>query len=247
MRSSPNHKVAMLIGYKQQWLSIRDRAPVDVANALGVKEVRPAACDEGLACVNGRSRDDGRFVYVTPALGRWTLAVGGLSGIPQAGNPSWVPFLENLSAKLGHVQYFGTHRVTGYVAWAKSEGGRLVRAYAYSGESDETLVNLGSPTPEEIELGMDFLDERIATEDEAEAHANRVNKLQDQINSYILKNDRNTINIYEHMIIENFLNSYDMKIPNESSVMLIAGQWSFDPTRREDIGAIKECGLLGLL
>jgi hypothetical protein len=245
MTHSSNPEGFVPFGYKQHWLAVRDKDSSAVAGALGLQEVCAVAFAEGIARLDGTGPDVDRTVFVTPAIGRWTLAVGGTRVIPQARNQDWIPFLERLSVSLGHVQYFGTHRVVGYVAWARSENGRLVRAYAYSGESGETLVNLGQPTPEEKELGIDFLDERSASEDEIKAHEGRVSDLERAIHQYMHDRDPETLNEQEKNIVERFIRKYDVTVPDETSVILVAGLWSIDPTRLE--GGVAGLGLLGRL
>jgi hypothetical protein len=238
-------------GYKQHWLAVRGKDPSAVADALCLYDVRAVTFSEGIARLDGRGPDVARSVFVTPTIAHWTLVVAGTHGIPAAWNPSWIPFLDRLSARLGHVQYFGTHRVVGYVAWARSENGNLVRAYAYSGESDKTLANLGEPTPEEKVLGIDFLDERSASEDEFEAHERRVNDLRRAIDQFMLDRDPDSlrdldaISESDKLILDCLISRYDMTVPNESSVMLVAGRWSIDPTRLE--GGVAGLGLLGRL
>ena len=44
--------------------------------------------------------------------------------------------------------------------WAKAVAGSLIRGYGYVGESGETFWDEGALTPEEVELGFAFFDER---------------------------------------------------------------------------------------
>jgi hypothetical protein len=219
--------------------------PSTVADALGLRGVRSARFSEGITLLDSSGPEVDRAVFVTPAIAGWTLAVGGVRAMPHAGHPDWVPFLDRLSSSLGHVQYFGTHRVVGYVAWARSENGRLIRAYAYSGESGETLVNLGRPTPEEEELGIDFLDERSATEEEIGAHERRRTELERAIDRYTLDRDPESLSESEMRIAQGLINKYDMTVPNETSVTLVAGRWSIDPTQLGERGGAAARGLLG--
>jgi hypothetical protein len=91
-------------------------------------------------------------VFITPEVAGWVFAVA--ATFPDAGSPEFLPWLEGLSRRLGEVQYFGTHRMVEYHAWARAEQGRIVRAYGWSGERGETLVDVGPRSPEEIELGL---------------------------------------------------------------------------------------------
>ena len=58
------------------------------------------------------------------------------------------------------VQSFSTHRIVEYHAWAKAEGGELRRAYAYSGESGVTILDIGEASEQEHTLGFHVFDER---------------------------------------------------------------------------------------
>jgi len=166
----PDHPVAF--GYKQRWLAVRDRDPQSVADALGLEDTKPSTWREGIERAYDRYRrraGECAEVFVSPPVLGWTLAVGGVGVIPEVMMPTFVPFLCSLSATLGHVQYFGNHRVSCFAAWAKAEDGRIVRAY---GAVDYTTrVNIGAPTPEEIELGFDFLDEKAPPSEVAEHKA----------------------------------------------------------------------------
>lgn len=232
-------------GFKQHWLAIPDSDPSAVATALGLRKIRPATWAEGIARLDGAEPNIDQTVFVAPPIERWTLAIAGTRGIPQAEDPNWIPFLEHLSASQGHVQYLGTHRIVGYVAWARAENGRLVRAFAYSGESGRTLVNLGQPTLEESELGIDFLDERTASDNEIKAHKERTTELERAIHQYTLQREPETLNELERSIVDRLINKYNMSLPSEDSVMLVAGLWSIDPSQLEHLGEVAELGLLG--
>jgi hypothetical protein len=64
-------------------------------------------------------------------------------------------FVVDLSRKLGQVQFFSASRILHRHAWVRVEGGRVVRAYAWAGE---TLWSQGPRTPAEKELGLKCFD-----------------------------------------------------------------------------------------
>lgn len=70
--------------------------------------------------------------------------------------------LLRLSDLFGSALVFATHRVVGYQVWAKAVGGSLVRGYGFVGESGRTFWDEGEMTPEELELGFAFFDNRCA-------------------------------------------------------------------------------------
>src|SRR5262245_24448946 len=140
-----------------------------LAGALGLGEVADSMWKEGINRSYVRGWRRGWWeVFVSPPVLGWILAVGGLGALPLPDYPDWLPWLCSMSKKLGHVQSFGTLRVNDAAYWAKVEDGRIIRAYGYV--DGQTLANEGAPTPEEIALGFDFLDERWATPAEVSAH-----------------------------------------------------------------------------
>ncbi|MEN6627568.1 MAG: hypothetical protein ABFD69_15195 [Candidatus Sumerlaeia bacterium] len=138
-------------GYKCAWLAIRTGEPEKVVEALGLTEVRPCSWAEGIKVAYiGR-------VFVSPPVNGWVFAVS--FAFPS--EPETIaPFLEEVGGHFDEVQYFGTHRVVEYHAWALARAGKIVRAYAYLGERGETLWDVGPKTPGELELGVNFFDER---------------------------------------------------------------------------------------
>jgi hypothetical protein len=59
-----------------------------------------------------------------------------------------------LANKFDDVQFFGSHRVVDFVAWARAVNGRPIRVFAWSGSDGEVLANFGEQTPEEAKLGF---------------------------------------------------------------------------------------------
>jgi hypothetical protein len=141
----PPEEFPVSFGYKTAWLAIDTEDTPAVVEALGLRNLRLATWGEGLY----------RATFVSPPVLGWTLVEGVR---PEAGDPRLLPFLEGLSERFGEVQYFGTHRVVDYHAWAKAVDGRVVRAYGWLGERGELLLDVGPKTLEEEELGFRFID-----------------------------------------------------------------------------------------
>ncbi len=142
-------------GYKCQWLVLKSEETQAVVTELRLRRVAPANWTMGI---------DGAYsnkIFVSPVLGQWVLAIG--RKLPDAGDThhpdKMTPMLIELSKIFQEVQYFGTHRMVEYHAWAKARQGEIVRAYAYLGETGTTLWNKGDKTTEEVELGLSFVDE----------------------------------------------------------------------------------------
>jgi len=125
------------------WLAVRSRNLPAVQAALGLSNPRPCSWLEGIV------RE--QKLFIAPPVNGWILVVG--SGLPDAGDDvdATFCFLLGLSRKLGHVQFFAANRVLGHHAWAMAEAGRVVRAYAWAGQ---TLWNQGVKTRAELELGL---------------------------------------------------------------------------------------------
>lgn len=150
-------------GYKTTWLAIKSDNAQTVVTALNLNEVYRSSWKAGMAAAYAGS------IFVTPPLKKWVLVVG---NIPSSGNDRHpdlcTPFLLNLGQRFSDVQFFASHRVTGYYAWARLIEGQIVRQFSWF----ETIRwNVGSPTSEEIMLGLEFPDSNQVDwpEDEDEA------------------------------------------------------------------------------
>jgi hypothetical protein len=143
-------------GYKCAWLAIKDASPESVIAALSLTAVRTCNWQRGVAAAYELGGD----VFVTQPIQGYVL-VAGLS-LPDGGDSRHpdrlTPFLIQLSKHLPEIQYFGTHRVVDYHAWALVRDSQVVRAYAYVGDLGETIWNRGEPTPAEKELDFHFFD-----------------------------------------------------------------------------------------
>ncbi len=147
--TSPQPDEPESFGYKCAWLAIRTTDMSSVARALGIKQTEPGTWSEGI-----RAAYEGK-VFITPPLGPWVLAVS--ISLPDSGQPGAQdhasPLIERLGKSFPEVQYFGTHRVVEWHAWARVVNGSVVRKFAYVGDQGEVPWEFGSPTPEEAALG----------------------------------------------------------------------------------------------
>lgn len=155
-------------GYKSAWVAVKDRSPRAVAQALGLRNVRPSAWDAGIEAAHRYPITSS--VFVTPPIDGWVLCVGyALNGPADSQPPAFGELAAQWAASLDtEVQYFATHRVVEAHTWARARPSGLERAYCYVGESGQKLLDIGAPTPEERELGFAFFDpESPEAEDEA--------------------------------------------------------------------------------
>jgi hypothetical protein len=126
-----------------------------------------------------------------------------------------------------------------------------VRAYCHA--DGETLVNEGLPTTEEVALGFDFVDERVATQAEVEAHEAKVETEIARREAMSLEVERLRAEAeakgeqFGETILdeERSASRYDLLVPGEDSVMLLAGRWSLDPMRFEEMDTEPGLGLIG--
>jgi hypothetical protein len=149
--------VPSTFGYKTAWWCIPSEDTRAVVAALGLKDARPSGWQDGVAAAYER-----QGVFVSPPVMGWVFAVG---SVPAVDTPSFAPMLRTLSQRFGEAQAFASHRIVGFYSWALAQDGRVVRSYAYLGESGNVLADEGEPTPEERELGIDFSADRVVDGD----------------------------------------------------------------------------------
>ena len=214
-------------GYKVSWFAVKASDPVSVLDALEFGEGTPANWSSGLAAVYGGSGNDERWVFVSPSLNGWVLAVGSSWPYPTVeihhdiGKRFDVVF-SRLMKRFDDVQFFGSYRVADFAAWARAQNGAPTRSLAWNGSEGQVFMNFGDQTPEEAKLGLVNLsglspdaagDEifRIAEEqDEKEGPARR-------------------------------------SFPEEDDVVNLAALWSVDPTQLPEQGHPPGLGLAARL
>lgn len=143
--------VPVAFGYKTNWLAVQTSQSEAVLDVLGLVAVRRANWETGLdAAYKG-------CVFVSPPFEGWVFVVGrNLPGPGISDSPDrWDLLMSSLARRFDDVQFFGTHRVSEYHAWARFQGGQEQRAFAYSGG---TLVDRGKQTDGEHQLGLKFFD-----------------------------------------------------------------------------------------
>ena len=123
------------------------------------------------------------WVFVSPPISGWVLAVSVSLPYPTAEThhnigEKFDALFSRLTTRFDDVQFYGSHRVVDFVAWARAVNGKPLRMFAYAGGGDGVLANVGEQTPEEAKLRFadltglsltDALDEmsRIADEQHA--------------------------------------------------------------------------------
>ncbi|MEW6158180.1 MAG: hypothetical protein AB1813_12150 [Verrucomicrobiota bacterium] len=132
-----------------RWLAIKSTNLSAVQSALGLHNPKPCSWCDGLSSLEDHK------LFLSPPVQGWILAIG--NGLPDPGEDidDCYRLIVKLSRELGQVQFFSTNRIVNYHGWVRAERGRIVRAYAWAGE---TLWNQGTPTAAETDLGMRCFD-----------------------------------------------------------------------------------------
>ncbi len=140
----------MNFGYKIVWIAVKTGNKSELSKILGLENSKSANWKSGIEKAYDSS------IYITPQIGKWTLAVG--MGLPLGDNIESIQKLEvllnKLSSEFGEAQFFGTHRVVEYHNWMKSVNGKMERIYSYLGESGENIKVYGLPTEPEKNLRL---------------------------------------------------------------------------------------------
>jgi len=131
-------------GYKIWWYVIKDETTHSVVEKLRLKIIRESNWNAGIDWVYNY-RD---YMFVSPKIGDYVLVV---NIYPDDTNET----VKKHALLFQSFQYFGTHRVVEYHAWAKFEGGNVIRGYSYLGERGEITWCEGSITDEELSLSFD--------------------------------------------------------------------------------------------
>jgi hypothetical protein len=128
-----------------RWIAVRGLDPALVRDAFGIHHATACSWEEGL------TRASEKHLFISPPVDGWVLVVG--APLPDPGDDvdACHRFLLNLSRKLGHVQFYSTHRALSHHAWVMVEDGAVLRAYAWSGS---VTWNEGAPTAAERTLGL---------------------------------------------------------------------------------------------
>jgi hypothetical protein len=145
-------------GYKTSWVAVPKCEPLLLAHGLGMTKTAATSWLVGM-----ERAYDLQGVFIPPAIGAWTIAVG---AIPSIDESAWQPMMESLGRAFGSAFYFGTHRVVGYQAWGRAQRAGVVRAFGYLGESGEYLCNVGPRTAEEIGLDLGAPDDDRSPDEE---------------------------------------------------------------------------------
>jgi hypothetical protein len=144
-------------GYKVSWFAVKTTDPGSVIDALQFGEATPANWASGMAHVYEATPSDDRWVFVSPPMKGWVLAVSHRWPYPTVEDHHEIgsrfdTLFARLMKRFDDVQFFGSHRVVDFVAWARALNGEPQRIFAFSDAG--VLANLGAQSAEEARLGF---------------------------------------------------------------------------------------------
>jgi hypothetical protein len=147
--AEPRYRPA-LFDQPRRWLAIKGSNPLSVQQALGLHHPTQVSWEEGL----GEAREEDKL-FISPPVGGWILVMG--QGLPDPGEDvdQCFHFIVTISRKLGQVQFYNANRALNHHAWVLAERGRILRAYAWAGD---TVWNQGQITAAERDLKMACFD-----------------------------------------------------------------------------------------
>ena len=132
-----------------RWLAVRSHNPREIECALGVQHARICSWGDAIAAPFEPR------LFISPPVNGWIVVMGCDLPDPADDIDECFKFLIGLSYRLGEVQFYVRNRAVAHHAWARLERGKVMRAYAWAGE---TLWNQGSMTRAERDLHVRCLD-----------------------------------------------------------------------------------------
>ena len=139
----------MMMTRPRTWLAVKSRNSEDVARSIGLENPQPCASGSALA---GFATDQ---LFVSPSVNGWVVVMGDRLPNPELDIDRCFRFLNEISERVGHVQYFHGNSMLGHHAWVKVVERQVVRAYVWTGE---TTWNQGETTVAEQKSGMQCFD-----------------------------------------------------------------------------------------
>jgi len=220
-------------GYKVSWFAVKTSDPASVLDALEFGKGTPANWTSGIEAAYVASREKA-WAFVSPPVNGWILIVNSLLPYPVAPNgrradigAKFDVLFSRLMKRFADVQFFGTHRVSDFTAWARAQGGEPKRVFAFSGSEGEVYANVGEQTPEEASLKFANLSGLPPS-----AATNKIFEIAQQQDAERRALEASGLSRREAM--NRFLQSNRSPFPGEEDVVALAGLWSIDPGQLSD-------------
>ncbi len=228
---TPDHPQSF--GYKVSWFAIKTSDPASVIDALEIRQATPANWATGLAaaCPPIDSSISDPWMFVSPPINGWVVAVSAWFPYPVATEASrgigekFDTLFSRLKKRFDDVQFFGSHRVTDFAAWARACEGKPIRVFSWA--DGDVLANAGEQTTEEAKLGFVNLD-GLSPVDAGE----RIFEVAEEQNLKVQELIANGTSPREAwtLVREGRASAF----PDEASVIALAALWSLDPTNLAD-------------
>lgn len=223
-------------GYKVNWFVVKTNDPELVAKSLGLNGLRRANWASGISAAYSFTAKPSakKYVFISPPVKGWVLVVSNSLPYPdrraEGGNTEidsrFDALFTKLTSSFEEVQFFGSYRVVGFEAWARARTGKIERSFCYA--DGEVYANSGLQTAVEKQLkfpDLSNMSPKTATSTLFSLVENR--------------------NAEEARLVAAGLSFEEARwklnqrqrgpIPTEGDAMAIAGQWSIDPTRIEEL------------
>lgn len=149
-------------GLKINWFAVNTSDVGAVLKALNLGTGQIANWSSGVRSayssrIGGYEKD---LAFITPPVNGWVMVAGASLPYPvmhtadrHDGIGSAFDILyARLGACFSDVQFFGSYRGVGFVAWARMQTGEISRMFAF-GDGD-VYANIGTQTAEEVALGL---------------------------------------------------------------------------------------------
>ena|SRR5215469_132528 len=134
-------------GYKACWFAVKAADSAAVLDALELGAGTPANWASGVAAAYQKSGSNDDWVFVSPPVNGWVLAVSNSLPYPvtiEANRDIGEKFdllFSRLMRRFDDIQFFGSHRVVGFVTWARALNGTPLRTFGFA--DDGVLANYG--------------------------------------------------------------------------------------------------------
>jgi hypothetical protein len=214
-------------GFKVLWFAVKAADPGSVLDALEFDERTPANWASGLATVYGD-----QWVFASPPVSGWILVVG--LSLPYPSNEThhdigkrFDVLFSRLMQRFDDVQFFGSHRVSDFVTWARAINGKPMRIFAWSGSNGEVLANFGEQTLEEAKLGFINLT-GLSPSDAVDRIFKIVGEQQDERDALVASG------LSRREALARVRQNGRGNFPGETDVVGLAALWSLDPSRLEE-------------
>ena len=214
-------------GFKVNWFAVKTSDPAAVLDAFEIGEATPSNWASGIAAAYGDA-----WVFISPPVSDWILVVSSSLAYPtnethhDIGRKFDVLF-SRLMKQFEDVQFFGSHRVSDFVAWARAVKSKPMRIFAWSGCNGEVLANVGERTPEEAKLGIINLT-GLSPSDAVDRIFEIVGAQQDEADALVASG------LSRREALARVRQNGRGNFPSEPDVVELAALWSLDPSRLEE-------------